>query len=55
MWRLIQDFFRQNWIVRGILALGWLSVLIMVTSAYVSIQDLLTAIPEASTEEIVAE
>lgn len=44
MWRLIQDFFRQNWIMRGVIALGWLSILIMVTSAYVSIEDLMTAL-----------
>ena len=33
MWRLIQDFFRQNWLMRGVIALGWLCVLIMVASA----------------------
>ena len=40
MWRLIQDFFRQNWVIRGAIAVGWLSMLIMVTSAYVSLQSL---------------
>ena len=38
MWRLIQDFFRQNWIMRGVIALGWLIMLIMLTSAYVSVE-----------------
>ena len=55
MWRLIQDFFRQNWIMRGVLALGWLSILIMVTSAYVSIQDLLMGNDQESTVETVSE
>ena len=41
MWRLIQDFFRQNWVMRGAIALGWLCMLIMLTSAVVSIGDLL--------------
>ncbi len=39
MWRLIQDFFRQNWVIRGVIAVGWLCMLIMLTSAYVSIAD----------------
>ena len=38
MWRLIQDFFRQNWIMRGFIALGWLIMLIMLTSSYVSVE-----------------
>ncbi len=41
MWRLIQDFFRQNWVMRGAIAVGWLCMLIMVTSAYVGIENLL--------------
>lgn len=39
MWRLIQDFFRQNWIMRGAIAIGWLCMLIMLTSGYASIAD----------------
>ncbi len=41
MWRLIQDFFRQNWVMRGVIAVAWLCMLIMVTSAYVGIDSLL--------------
>ncbi|MCY4040282.1 MAG: hypothetical protein OXF72_03385 [Gammaproteobacteria bacterium] len=41
MWRLIQDVFRQNWMMRGAIAIGWLCMLIMVTSAYVSIESML--------------
>ena len=58
MWRLIQDFFRQNWIMRGAIALGWLSILIMVTSAYVSIEDLMTTLvggEQVATEDSVME
>ena len=29
MWYLIEDFFDQSWFMKGILGLGWLSVLIM--------------------------
>ena len=48
MWRLIQDFFRQNWVMRGVLALGWLSILIMVMSGYLSVLDLYDMVKEMS-------
>ncbi len=32
MWHLIEDFFDQNIVMKGMLAFGWLCVLIMVFS-----------------------
>ena len=32
MWHLIEDFFDQNLVMKGMLGLGWLCVLIMVAS-----------------------
>ena len=33
MWHLIEDFFEQSLVMKGFLGLGWLSILIMVSSA----------------------
>ena len=32
MWHLIEDFFDQNIVMKGMIGLGWLCVLIMLTS-----------------------
>ena len=32
MWYLIEDFFEQSLVMKGIIGWGWLSILIMVTS-----------------------
>lgn len=32
MWHLIEDFFEQGIVMKGFLGLGWLCMLIMVTS-----------------------
>lgn len=32
MWYLIEDFFDQSWLMKGVLGLGWLCVLIMAAS-----------------------
>lgn len=32
MWYLVEDFFDQNLVMKGMLGLGWLCVLIMVAS-----------------------
>lgn len=32
MWHLIEDFFEQSLVMKGFIGLGWLSILIMVTS-----------------------
>ena len=32
MWYLIEDFFEQSLVMKGFIGLGWLSVLIMLTS-----------------------
>ena len=32
MWHLVEDFFDQNLVMKGMLGLGWLCVLIMVAS-----------------------
>ena len=32
MWYLIEDFFEQNIVMKGMLGFGWLCVLIMVAS-----------------------
>jgi hypothetical protein len=34
MWYLIEDFFEQSLVMKGILAWGWLSILIMLTSVF---------------------
>ncbi len=36
MWYLIEDFFEQSLVMQGVLAWGWLSILIMVTSVFFS-------------------
>lgn len=35
MWYLLEDFFDQSWVMKAIIAWGWLSVLIMVGSLFV--------------------
>ena len=32
MWHLIEDFFDQSWILKGMIGLGWLCVVIMIAS-----------------------
>jgi hypothetical protein len=32
MWHLIEDFFDQNIVMKGMLGFGWLCILVMVTS-----------------------
>ncbi len=32
MWHLIEDFFEQSLVMKGFIGLGWLSIMIMVTS-----------------------
>ena len=32
MWYLIEDFFDQSWFMKGVLGIGWLCVVIMITS-----------------------
>ncbi len=32
MWYLIEDFFEQSLVMKGFIGLGWLSVLIMMSS-----------------------
>ena len=32
MWYLVEDFFEQSWFMKLMLGLGWLAVLIMLTS-----------------------
>lgn len=32
MWHLIEDFFEQSWAIKAVIAWGWLSVIIMLTS-----------------------
>jgi hypothetical protein len=34
MWYLIEDFFEQSLVMKAILAWGWLSILIMLTSIF---------------------
>ena len=36
MWYLIEDFFEQSLVMKAILGWGWLSVLIMLTSVFLS-------------------
>ena len=38
MWHLIEDFFDQPIIMKAVLGLGWLCVLIMLTSLYATIR-----------------
>lgn len=37
MWHLIEDFFEQSLVMKGFIGLGWLSILIMVTSIIYSL------------------
>lgn len=32
MWHLIEDFFEQSLVMKGFIGLGWLSILIMISS-----------------------
>jgi hypothetical protein len=32
MWHLIEDFFEQSWVVKLVVAWGWLAVVIMLAS-----------------------
>lgn len=32
MWHLIEDFFEQSLVMKGFIGLGWLSIMIMVSS-----------------------
>ena len=32
MWHLIEDFFEQNLVMKGFIGLGWLCIIIMITS-----------------------
>lgn len=34
MWHLIEDFFDQNIVMKGMIGLGWLSVIIMLASLF---------------------
>jgi len=36
MWYLIEDFFEQSLFMKAILGWGWLSILIMLTSVFLS-------------------
>jgi len=36
MWYLIEDFFEQSWIVKLVALWGWLTILIMLTSIFLS-------------------
>ena len=38
MWHLIEDFFDQPLIMKGVLGLGWLCVLIMLASLYATLR-----------------
>jgi len=41
MWHLIEDFFDQNIVMKGMLGFGWLCVLVMVASLGFSIVGLI--------------
>jgi hypothetical protein len=34
MWHLIEDFFEQSLVMKAFIGLGWLSIIIMVTSMF---------------------
>ena len=37
MWHLIEDFFEQSLVMKGFIGLGWLSIIIMLTSVVYTI------------------
>ena len=41
MWHLIEDFFDQNIVMKGMLGFGWLCVLVMIASLGVSVVGLI--------------
>lgn len=37
MWHLIEDFFEQSLVMKGFIGLGWLSIIIMLSSVVYTI------------------